>query len=301
MNCKKREKKTLQARIEKFIKLGKAKHGNNRYDYSLAKKAYINNRTPVPIICNKCKGGPFLVYPFAHTDQRDNQKGTCTKCYVTKLNIKKTRWEPNLKMRIKAFKKRVFKKYGNRYSYPHMEKEYKNESSKITVVCNQCKSSFKRLARSLKSKSRYGGCEICNKEVMAEKIRVKNKKRQLRNHRTKNLPEKQGFIYKITNTKNGKFYIGYTNRTLQKRFKAHVDETRRLQRGVKGKSSYLHNAMSHHGIEYFKIEAIEKHMNVTPYFMAKLEMKYIARLAPHYNVSPGGEIGRSIIHKKKAG
>ena len=135
---------------------------------------------------------------------------------------------------------------------------------------------------------------------MAETIRRKNRKRQLRNHGTKDLPRKKGFIYKITNIKNGKFYIGYTNMTIEKRLKAHFDETRRMRRGVKGRSSYLHRAMNYYGFECFKIEALEEHTNVTPYFLAKIEMKYIATLKPHYNLSPGGEIGRSKIHHKKS-
>lgn len=296
----KREQKTLKARKERFIQLGKAKHGDDRYGYSLARKEYVNNRTPVHIICNQCNGKPFLVYPFAHIDKGNNDKGTCQNCYVPRKTVQETRWDPNLKKRIKDFKKRILKKYGDRYSYPHLDKEYKNESSKITVICNHCKSSFKRLARSLKSKSRYGGCKICNKEVAAEKTRVKNKKRQLRNHRTKNIPQKHGFIYKITNTKNGKFYIGYTNGTIKERFKAHYDESIKLSRGNKKAKSYLHNAMNHHGFEYFKIEILEEHTEVTPYYMAELEMEYIAKFKPHYNVTPGGEIGRSKIHLKKA-
>jgi hypothetical protein len=88
--------------------------------------------------------------------------------------------------------------------------------------------------------------------------------------------------------------------TAEKRFKAHTDETRRMQKGKKGRSSYLHNAMDYHGFESFTIEVLEEHTKVSPHFLAELEMKYIAMLKPHYNLSPGGEIGRSKIHLKKA-
>ena len=88
--------------------------------------------------------------------------------------------------------------------------------------------------------------------------------------------------------------------TAKKRFKSHIDETRRMQKGKKGRSSYLHNAMNHHGFESFKIDILEEHTDVSPHFLAELEMKYIATLKPHYNLSPGGEIGRSKIHNKKA-
>lgn len=139
MKYEKREQKTLQSRIERFIELGKEKHGENRYDYSLAREEYINNHTPVPLICIDCvcvdcKDKPFLVYPFAHTDKGDNKKGTCKYCYVSKLNVQETRWNPNLKDRINEFRERMYKRHGIKYSYPHLDKEYKNESSVITVV-----------------------------------------------------------------------------------------------------------------------------------------------------------------------
>jgi len=157
------------------------------------------------------------------------------------------------------------------------------------------------LASSLKAKDRKGGCEVCNKKENQKKTNETIRKRQLRNHATKDEPRDYGCIYKITNTKNKKVYIGYTNMTAQKRLKAHIDETKRMQKGKKGRSSYLHNAMNHHGFESFKIEILEEYTDVTPYFLARLEMKYIVTLKPHYNLSRGGEIGRSKIHDRKAG
>ena len=73
-----------------------------------------------------------------------------------------------------------------------------------------------------------------------------------------------------------------------------------MERGNKGKSSYLHNAMSKHGVNTFQTEILEEFTDVTPLFLASLEMEYIAKLKPHYNVSPGGEIGRTKIRQKKA-
>ena len=58
--------------------------------------------------------------------------------------------------------------------------------------------------------------------------------------------------------------------------------------------------MNHYGIKSFTVEILEEYTDVTPHFLAKLEMNYIAKLEPDYNVSPGGEIGRSKIHSKKA-
>ena len=55
MDYKKRDKKTRTQRVNDFIHQGEEKHGVGRYDYSLAKKVYTNNRTLVPLICNICK------------------------------------------------------------------------------------------------------------------------------------------------------------------------------------------------------------------------------------------------------
>lgn len=297
MKFKSRDKKTLQKRIDNFIYLGKKKHGSNRYDYSAVHYEYKNNRTPVHIKCNMCDNLPFKVYPFVHTNKGDNQKGTCPHCYVPKKTVQETRWNKNIKHRIKEFKVRMFNRHKGRYAYPYLGIEYKNENSIITVKCNQCNTKpFKRLVRALKAEDRYAGCEVCNKNKMVKIIKKKNKIRQLRNRRTQNIPRDYGCIYKITNTKNNKFYIGYTTMTSQKRLKAHVDETRRMQNGHKGKSSYLHNSMAFHGIEHFKVKVLEEFTNVTPIFLGTLEKEYIEREKPHYNLSPGGELG---AHKNK--
>ena len=303
MAFEEREKKSLKRRIEKFVKLGEDKYGKGTYDYSLAKKEYVKNRIPVHLICNRCNNDPFLVYPFAHTSHGANNKGTCPHCYIPAKTVQETRWDPNLPERIQDFRDKMFKRHqeNSPYSYPHLDKEYKNEGSSITVICNHCDSKpYTRLASSLKDLDRYSGCATCNQEKMRKDISEKNRERQLRNQTTKDIPLEYGCIYMIRNQYDGKFYIGYTTLTAERRFKAHKDETRRMQKGIPGKSSYLHNAMNHHGIEHFKVEILEEFTNVTPLFLAELEMKYIAKLNPNYNVSPGGEIGRSKGYKKKA-
>ena len=295
-----REKKTLTHRAAIFIQQGEDKYGEGTYDYSLVPDQYKNNRTPVMIKCNRCDGEPFLVYPFAHTSKGDNQKGTCENCYVPKQTVQETRWDPNLPERIEEFTKQVEKKYPKgMYTYPHLKEEYKNEESKITVVCNHCDSEpYKRKARSLKSKSRQGGCKTCTKEARAKVIAEKNRIRQLRNHETQDVQRPQGWIYKITNAINAKFYIGYTVMGTKKRLKAHLDEAKKLARGDKKALSYLHNAINHHGLENFKIEVLETFADVTPLQLAEVEREYIATMSPHYNMTEGGEIGHYKSKKK---
>ncbi len=103
MDCKKRDQKTLSKRIGKFIRLDKEKHGINHYDYSLAREEYSNNRTPVHLKCNKCENPPFKVYPFAHTNKGENEKGTCPHCYIPKLSVQEMRWDKNIKVRAEEF------------------------------------------------------------------------------------------------------------------------------------------------------------------------------------------------------
>jgi len=101
--------------------------------------------------------------------------------------------EKNLSQRISKFKEEVEEKYGEEYSYPKLIQEYKNEESVITVKCHTCNTKpFKLKARSLKSKSRKGGCKVCNKKAMAKTIAEKNRKRLLRNHQTKDMPREYG-------------------------------------------------------------------------------------------------------------
>lgn len=219
MDYKKRDQKTLPKRIEAFVKKGKLKHGENTYDYSLTKKAYKNNRTPVPLICNnkQCKGEkPFYVIPSRHTEKGDNKRGSCPNCYVPKLNIQETRWNPNRLKRATELRDELMRRHNNKYSYPYIEKEFKNESSKITMICTNCEAVDIRVVAALKKKNRYNGCSECNKEKKAETIKQKNRERGKRNKQSAHLPKPYGCIYKITNNKNGKFYIGYTTMSAKK-------------------------------------------------------------------------------------
>jgi len=293
MDYKKRDQKTLQKRIEAFVKKGKLKYGEDAYDYSLAIKVYKNNRIPVPLICKnkQCEGNePFYVIPSRHTEKGDNQRGSCPNCYVPKHNIQETRWNPNRLKRATALRDEMVKRHNGKYSYPYIEEEFKNENSRITMVCTECGTEDTRVVAALKKKDRYCGCSVCNKEKKVEKIRQKNHERGKRNKRTAHLPKAYGCIYKITNRINGKFYIGYTTMTAQKRLKAHKDESIRYAKGHSKGKSYLHHAMIHHGLTNFSVEILEESTNISPIALGELEMRYIADLKPHYNVSPGGEL-----------
>jgi group I intron endonuclease len=59
------------------------------------------------------------------------------------------------------------------------------------------------------------------------------------------------FIYRITNTKNGKKYIGQTSKSLEERFNAHAKHAKNKV------NRHLYDAMNCYGVESFVIEMIE--------------------------------------------
>ena len=60
------------------------------------------------------------------------------------------------------------------------------------------------------------------------------------------------YIYKITNIKNSKFYIGKTNRTIEERFKEHCKDYKKRDYEKRP----LYTAMRKYGAENFSIELV---------------------------------------------
>jgi group I intron endonuclease len=104
-------------------------------------------------------------------------------------------------------------------------------------------------------------------------------------------------IYKITNTINGKIYIGQTIKSLSSRWSQHKSQTRYVSKGNNRKiCRYLHSAMVKYGIDNFKIEEIDGANS-----QAELNYKewlYIHKfdcIAPNgYNLRAGGH-SRSVV------
>ncbi len=101
-----------------------------------------------------------------------------------------------------------------------------------------------------------------------------------------------GYIYKITNTVNGKVYIGQTIQDPQIRFKAHAYE---LNRGVK-KNRKFQNAWNKYGEESFEfsvvLECDEKDLN-------EKEREYIQKYDSFehgYNATIGGN---EVMERRK--
>lgn len=105
-------------------------------------------------------------------------------------------------------------------------------------------------------------------------------------------------IYKITNTVNGKVYIGQTAQTLEKRFYQHC----RVYEAIR--TSIITKAIKKYGKENFLIEQIDFAENDEE--LDKKEKYWINfydsyNISKGYNLSPGGLDGtRKYIKKKKA-
>jgi len=90
-------------------------------------------------------------------------------------------------------------------------------------------------------------------------------------------------IYKITNTVNGKCYIGYS-RHPDKRWKAHI------RCALSGKRKKLYSAMRKHGIDKFSFEIIYE-SNDRDHTLMQMEPFYIKQfnsIDEGYNMNEGG-------------
>lgn len=91
-------------------------------------------------------------------------------------------------------------------------------------------------------------------------------------------------IYIIENIVDGKQYIGKTNRPIEIRFYFHKKNVEY------GKQTYLYKAMRKHGVDNFKIKLLE---NCAKEQDNERERYWIQKLQPHYNMTTGGDGGRT--------
>ena len=101
-----------------------------------------------------------------------------------------------------------------------------------------------------------------------------------------------GTIYKITNTKTGKVYIGKTTRSLNDRLQGHINSADR------GDNFKLSRAIRKYGKENFIIEPID--FAETRDELNEKEVYYINEyksLETGYNMTIGGEGGNTYINK----
>jgi group I intron endonuclease len=103
------------------------------------------------------------------------------------------------------------------------------------------------------------------------------------------------YVYKITNSINDKVYVGRTIRSIEQRYKEH------LQSLENGDTRHLYSAMRKYGANNFKIELIEECSTLDE--MIEKEAYYCELLEAYtkgYNMTTAGEINPMECEKAKA-
>ena len=109
------------------------------------------------------------------------------------------------------------------------------------------------------------------------------------------------YIYKITNTINGKSYVGQTVYSLEKRFADHVKDSTKSAHSKRP----LYKAMLKYGHAAFTIEALEE-LQADPELLNNREIYWITKLhtyckdplGPGYNATLGG--GSKMLYDRSA-
>lgn len=99
-----------------------------------------------------------------------------------------------------------------------------------------------------------------------------------------------GFIYKITNNKNGKVYIGQSIFKIEKRFKEHLADSKRPQKSQRP----FYYALNKYGKENFSLELIEEvdnnKLNEREKYWIKYYHSYVGfENCNGYNATLGGD------------
>lgn len=97
------------------------------------------------------------------------------------------------------------------------------------------------------------------------------------------------YVYLITNTINGKKYVGKTTLSIEDRFKRHQYVSKR-------DSTYLYAAMRKYGVENFTISLLEEVHDAS--ILSSKEMIWISNINPEYNMTKGGDGGDTSSSKR---
>jgi len=92
----------------------------------------------------------------------------------------------------------------------------------------------------------------------------------------------QGIVYLATNKANGKQYVGLTKRSLDARWRQHVNVANQ------GAKTYFHRAIVKHGVAGFDVQPMVSALSLD--YLADLERLMISEIKPEYNQTNGGEV-----------
>lgn len=93
------------------------------------------------------------------------------------------------------------------------------------------------------------------------------------------------YIYKIVNSINNKIYIGKTNKTIQQRFKEHIQDSKK----ERNEKRPLYDAMNKYGTENFYIEQVEECSLEEAPERERYWIEYYNSFKYGYNATLGGD------------
>lgn len=97
------------------------------------------------------------------------------------------------------------------------------------------------------------------------------------------------YVYKITNTETGDFYIGKTINDINVRLKSHIWKS-------ESSDTHLARAIKKYGSHNFQIELLQKYESQQE--LNEGEVFWISKLSPHYNMTSGGDGGDTSKSEK---
>lgn len=99
------------------------------------------------------------------------------------------------------------------------------------------------------------------------------------------------FIYKITNTKNNKAYIGYTSKTVEGRWDEHQHDALTNRDNRK-----FYNAIRKHGVDCWQVETLLEVANAAEAKEKEIELIALYETYDHgYNATKGGDGNNGIV------
>jgi Zn finger protein HypA/HybF involved in hydrogenase expression len=136
---------------QKFVKEAQALYGVKNYDYSNVK--YINDRTPIEIICPK--HGSFWQLPSNHLKGKEG----CPKCQSEKMS-------KLFLMTTKEFVEKAKKIHGDKYDYSKTDLKNRKNNDKVLITCRKHGDFWQNITMHIEGH----GCPKCNYSHLENEI-----------------------------------------------------------------------------------------------------------------------------------